>query len=242
MAVDALTGMDFDMAPGTMTRDEEAEADKRLFVQFFVHAMLDETLTNGGVLHRKHPIVKALEAQGTKLEEWEDPLGHLKHHVEIQPAGRPIFRDVEFVRIAKPGDKLAIVEVPVTEDVKKRFAARYKKWKEGMSEDGVVGTPLRELRFLTPARIEELRYYNIRTVEQLAGVSDDICASFMGLIDLRKKAQLWLEADKEKLVERVVQKDKERDAELTALQNAVRDLQEQLASAGKKPAAPVAEV
>lgn len=234
MAIDQVTGLDFDEAPGTMSPEAEAAADQRLFVQFYVHPMLDQTLTEGGVVHKKHAIAKQLAEQGVTLEDWDDPLGHIKHHVEIPPAGRPIYRDTEFVRISAPGNKLAVIEVPVTEDVKKRFAVRYKKWKAGVSEDGVVGTPLRELRFMTPARIEELRFYNIRTVEQLAGVSDDVCSNFMGLLELRKKAQLWLDDQKGLLVEKVVAKDKERDAELAALQNAVRDLQKQLAERDDK--------
>jgi hypothetical protein len=91
-------------------------------------------------------------------------------------------------------------------------------------EEQVSGTRLSDWPFLTRAQCEEFRYLGIKTVEQLAGVRDDIVSRVPGLTQLKQHAQVWLgktqsaaEAAKtSKLIS-------EQAAQIAALQEAVRD-------------------
>ena len=51
---------------------------------------------------------------------------------------------------------------------KARFARQYQAFKAG-KEDQQSGTPLNVVPFMTPAKAEEYKFFNIATVEQLAG-------------------------------------------------------------------------
>ena len=67
-----------------------------------------------------------------------------------------------------------------------------------MNEDELVeGTPIEEWPILNRAQVDELRYMNIRTVEQLANVSDTNAQGMMGINMLRQKAQTYLENAKD---------------------------------------------
>ena len=48
---------------------------------------------------------------------------------QSEAEGRPIFADVEHVRIMVPGDKLSIVDRMASSDDKQRFAEHYAKFK-----------------------------------------------------------------------------------------------------------------
>jgi len=102
--------------------------------------------------------------------------------------GRPIYEDKEYVEIRTPGNTTNIVQRPVTDMDKKRFAAAYREFKAGDTEQ-VIGTPLVEAPWITRSQVEELSYLRIRTVEQLANVGDDVCTLIPGLFKLKQRAQ-----------------------------------------------------
>ena len=102
--------------------------------------------------------------------------------------GRPIYEDKEYVEIRTPGNTTNIVQRPVTDMDKKRFAAAYREFKAGDTEQ-VIGTPLVEAPWITRSQVEELSYLRIRTVEQLANVGDDVCTRIPGLFKLKQRAQ-----------------------------------------------------
>ena len=88
-------------------------------------------------------------------------------------AGRPIYEDREFVEILIPGDRRSMAVEPVNDEHKARWPKEYEafrrarrpRWRERRWRTG--RTPS-----LSRARVEELAYFNIRTVEQLAQVND----------------------------------------------------------------------
>jgi hypothetical protein len=105
---------------------------------------------------------------------------------------RPIYEDTEYVEIMMPGEKHNIISRPAAsmrDDL--RFPKQYAQFKAGQ-EDQVVGTPLKVLPFLSEARVAELAYFKIRTVEQLAELSDTV--NFMGVQELKQKAKKFLSA------------------------------------------------
>jgi hypothetical protein len=152
-------------------------------------------------------------------------MGVIKNEARTAEEGRAIFDDVECVRIIIPGDKNTVIDRPASAQDKQRFSKQYGMFKQGMSEEEQVsGTRLTDWPFLTRAQCEEFRYLGIKTVEQLAGVRDDIVSRVPGLTQLKQHAQVWLgktqsaaEAAKtSKLIS-------EQAAQIAALQEAVRD-------------------
>lgn len=105
-------------------------------------------------------------------------------------ANRPIYEDTEYLEVMMPGEKNNIVIRPTRVGDSQRFHQQYQLFKQGQSEQ-LVGTPLKVLPFLSEAQIEELAWFKIRTVEQLAELSDN--AQFMGAVELKNKARRWLD-------------------------------------------------
>lgn len=105
-------------------------------------------------------------------------------------AGRPIFEDTEYIRIFIPGDKTSIVDRPVEERDRRVYAAQYRAWKENRDQDLASGTPLSAVPWLTPALVETARYFEIRTIEQLAALSDASLQRLgAGWTELRQRAK-----------------------------------------------------
>lgn len=108
-------------------------------------------------------------------------------------AGRPIFDDVEFVEILIPGDKNTIVDEPARQHHRDRWPQWYDAFKKGQ-EAPSEGTPLEEWGGVTRSLVEELRFFHIRTVEQVAALDDAKLqrAIPMGGHALREKARRYL--------------------------------------------------
>lgn len=128
---------------------------------------------------------------------WDDRL-HVRFFMRprIDPLAsaaenRPIYKDVPHVEIMIPGDKNNIVTAEVWDQHIRRFPEHWKQFQAGIKEQ-VVGTPLRAAPFLTEAQCEELAYFKIRTIEQLADLQDGNM-SFMGARELKQAALKYLE-------------------------------------------------
>ena len=108
-------------------------------------------------------------------------------------AGRPIFEDKEFVRIIIPGDKNSQPVYEVTDDHRERWPDAYAAFKRGLDAP-LEGTPLKQWPPISASMARELAHFNIQTVEQLAAIGDNVVQSIgMGMRDMRRKAQLFLE-------------------------------------------------
>lgn len=130
--------------------------------------------------------------------------------------GRNIYRDVEFVTIRTPGDKLSVIHRPVSPSDKVRFPQHYAIFKNARGEQ-IIGTPLTLWPGISPARAKELEFYGIRTVEHLATVSDSNAGSMMGIQALKLAAKQYVENAKSQAPLLAVQAElKERDARLAA--------------------------
>ena len=117
----------------------------------------------------------------------------IPNDVKSATEGRPIFDDTEMIRIMIPGDKDNIVTRPVHDMDRKRFARAYQHWKS-TGEEATDGTPLEQWPVVTRAQVEELKFFNVRTVEQLANVSDEHASKFMGINMLKNRARDFLDA------------------------------------------------
>jgi hypothetical protein len=136
--------------------------------------------------------------------------------------GRPIFRSKEFVRIIVPGDKNNIVNRPVWEQDLQRFPRQYQAFKNGQTQE-MSGTPLETVPWITREQVEELKYFNVRTLEQMANIPDVHAQKFMGVNTLRQKARDAIQYAKEQAPILALAESKRENAEL-------RDLVEKLSA------------
>ena len=107
--------------------------------------------------------------------------------------GRPIYDEVEYVEILVPGDKDNIVNRPVNELDRRRFAQGYAFWKQH-GQQALTGTPLAAWPSISRAQVEELAYFKVSTVEQLAEMQDTHAQKFAGINALRTRARDFLSA------------------------------------------------
>ena len=118
----------------------------------------------------------------------------LEFKAESEKAGRPIFKDVPFVRINVPGDMNNVIERKATKDDEVKFPRAWARYKSEETES-VDGTPLEQWPQITRSTLKELKYFEVHTVEHLAGLSDSHLARLgMGFSELRNKAKAWLQA------------------------------------------------
>jgi len=107
--------------------------------------------------------------------------------------GRPIYKQVEMVRIIFAGDntkKLIKLAHEGNPPYKERFARQYEAFQR-QQEVVQDGTPIEHWPPITKAQALELKAMNIHTVEMLAHVPD-VNLKWMGARQLRENAKSWL--------------------------------------------------
>lgn len=139
--------------------------------------------------------------------------------------GRVIHEDKLFINIKIPGDKNNDVNrIAFPEDIQ-RFPQHFQRFKDGQEQ--VIGTPLSVVPFLTESQVEDYRTVHIRTVEQLAMLSDGNAQKILGAVSHKQQAQEFLDKMKnvDTLREEFDRKNKERDAEIEELRAQLAALQ-----------------
>jgi len=118
----------------------------------------------------------------------------VQHNFRSQEEGRPIFVDKDYVRIIIPGDTRSEVDREVQDKDKDRWPEQWRRFKED-AEEATDGTPLEQWPAVSVSQVAELKAKKIRTVEQLAGVSDGQLQNLgLGARQLRDRAKAFLEA------------------------------------------------
>lgn len=113
---------------------------------------------------------------------------------ESEKAGRPIFKEIPFIRIQHPGDRLNVLEVKADDHYKQKYRRQWEAFEAGLKGE-VIGTPLSQWPQITKSQCKEAEYFGVRTVENLAEVNDpSIQRMGMGWMELRKKARDYLAA------------------------------------------------
>ena len=109
--------------------------------------------------------------------------------------GRPIYEEVPYIEIMQPGNKENIVSRAVRKAEQLRFPKQWDAFQSG-EEQALEGTPLEQWPALNRSQVEELRFFNVRTVEQLANMSDAHSQNFAGIQSMKQKALVFLELAK----------------------------------------------
>ena len=93
---------------------------------------------------------------------------------ETQEAGRPIFKEFDFVHICVAGDTLTEIDTYVLNSHKQRFPQQWANYQNrvGANDDQIIGTPVSEWPLVSKSQAEELRAMKFHTVESIAGASD----------------------------------------------------------------------
>lgn len=135
-------------------------------------------------------------------------------------AGRPVFRDVEYIEIGIPGDKLLIQIHPVTAEDRRRFPREWAAFGQDAAGGGSIGTPLTEWGGITRSQAEELAYFRVRTVEQLASLADANALNLGPIQALKRRAQDFIEkAKSDAPFEKLRAEKAEADERLAALES-----------------------
>lgn len=158
----------------------------------------------------------------------------MQDEAESAKQGRPIFKDLEFIKIASGGQKLSIIHRPIREEDKRRFPRHYDAFKRGM-EAPIVGTPLAEWPGITRGQVEELAHFHVRSVEQLAEMSDANAQNFAGMQALKARARDFLEKAKGNApLEKMRAELSTRDNQIEALTRQLKEQGELLEKLAKK--------
>ena len=148
--------------------------------------------------------------------------------IKSQEAGRPIFVDAEYIDIKIPGNRLGGVKRVATHRDKARFPEHYRLFKARIESGGkeeLAGTLLTAYPALSRTMVEELAFFNVKTVEQLANMTDANLAKFMNGQKMKREAQAWLDrASDDAAVAKLEAELAERDARLAELEKKMESL------------------
>ena len=176
---------------------------------------------------------------------------------ESLDAGRPIYKEFDFVHICVAGDTLTEIDTFALQQHKTRFPIQWANYmnRQGANDEEVVGTPVSEWPLVSKSQAEELRAMKFYTVESIANASDQQLqrmgmAAGMSPYSFRDKAKAFLnlattsaETDKREseinaLKEELAKKDletvkmkQETDAKLAQMQDQMAAI---LAAVGEK--------
>jgi len=97
----------------------------------------------------------------------------VKQDIASAEAGRPIFKEFDFVRIMIPGDNLTEIDTYAQESHKARFPRQWAHYQNQVANhEDIIGTPLEQWPQVTRSQADELRGLKFHTVESIADCSD----------------------------------------------------------------------
>ena len=97
----------------------------------------------------------------------------VKQDIASDEAGRPIFKEFDFVRIMIPGDNLTEIDTYAQDSHKQRFPRQWAHYQNQVANhQDIIGTPLDQWPQVTRSQAEELRGLKFHTVEAIADCSD----------------------------------------------------------------------
>lgn len=98
----------------------------------------------------------------------------VQQEAETLEAGRPIYKEFDFVHICVAGDTLTEIDTYALASHKARFPIQWANYQNrvGANDQEVVGTPVSEWPLVSKSQAEELRAMKFHTVESIANASD----------------------------------------------------------------------
>lgn len=135
-------------------------------------------------------------------------------------AGHDCYKDVEYIKIAIPGERNSVYFQPATDRDRKRFPRAYAAFKS-RGETPTEGTPIKEWAVISRSVALTLRAAHVTTVEALADIHDThVDRLGFNARELRAKARLWLDERKGSAASMKVAQEKEAlQKQLAAMQS-----------------------
>lgn len=97
----------------------------------------------------------------------------MKQEDESMAAGRPIFKEFDFVRICVPGDNLTEIDTYANDGHKSRFPRQWMHYQNQVAgHEQLIGTPIEEWTIISRSQADELKGVKFHTVEAVANASD----------------------------------------------------------------------
>ena len=97
----------------------------------------------------------------------------MKQEDESIIAGRPIYKEFDFIRIDVPGDALTQIDTYANEGHKARFPRQWAHYQNQVAgHEQIVGTPIEEWTLISRSQADELKGVKFATVESVANASD----------------------------------------------------------------------
>jgi hypothetical protein len=115
-----------------------------------------------------------------------------QNQLKSKEAGRPIWEDTPFISIMSPGSRESSVDRRVRDKDKHRFPQHWKNFQARESQEIMEGTPLSEWAGIQGSQVEELKFLNVQTIEQLVSMSDVNAQNIRGIYALKDKAKAYL--------------------------------------------------
>lgn len=112
--------------------------------------------------------------------------------LESEEEHRPIYKEIDYIKIIIPGDKLAEIDDPVTPSYAARFAEKYKAFKAGLA-DPLRGTPLEAWPVLSKSQVAELKHLNMRSVEDIISAPENLQTQILGYNKMKAQALKFVE-------------------------------------------------
>src|SRR5262245_11167061 len=158
-------------------------------------------------------------------------------------AGREIYREVERVRLIIPGITATVVVHNVNQGHIQRWPQYYEAFKRGL-EAPISGTPLEQWPYLNASQVRNLRAHEVRTVEEIAALSDQACSQLgPGAMEMRTRARAFLnDAVYEAFLNQVNAERDQLKVEVVTLQHQVDELSRQLMILGEQNRQVLAEM
>lgn len=177
------------------------KCDSALFVKFSLKGIVNEHKSWGHVwLDNENRPHEVIEAANRVVSDDVDYV-----HIEI-PGDRENIVDREVMccdkRLLVPGAKLSpqcrarkdVFDNPMLEECDvHRFFDEFVAYKSGQAEQQ-VGTALKLWAGINPSAVEELAFYKVYTVEQLAEMNDSLVGTYL---QLRQRARDYLDRSKD---------------------------------------------
>lgn len=139
--------------------------------------------------------------------------------------------EADFIKIDVPGDKTLIIDTLASDEYKARFRRQYEAY-ANLRE--MTGTSLDEWTDIQDSFRRELNYQGFRTIEQIATAPDAAFAKIMGGVELRRKAQAFLNRGKIN-ADVIIKQQQEQINELTEKMNILMEALNDKPKRGRPP-------
>ena len=163
--------------------------------------------------------------------------------MKTQALGRPAYKTVDRVRVFIPGDQTTVVSRKVRESDKPRWPRQWEAYRK--QQDFVPdGTLLDNWPMLTKGQIEDLKYNQVYTVEQLAEIPDALLDNLgLGARRMREHAKAFLEASEKGAASmRLIEENENLKGKVSLLTSQISDLASKLELYISKSGESVADV